>query len=262
MTESDPVPAFRDFCLTRREEIAGLLRTRRVQTNEVGRSACLMPAFAHVAGLGHGPLGLIEIGASAGLNLPFDRYFYDYGDAGTAGDPASPVRLRCRVSGYRPPVDAIPPVSYRVGVDINVVDVRDEDAVAWLRALVWPEHAERAATLLAAVEVAREDPPRLVEGDGIEMLAELVAGVPAELPLCVFHSFVMNQVPREARQRYADTLAELSWQRPIFEVSFMGTPDGIGTAQIEMGRAVRGEWRRAVLAKAQAHGQAMEWVME
>src|SRR5687767_7873946 len=73
-------PAFRAFCLERADVIRDLLATRRVQTNEVGRCAYLYPAFGVIARLAGGrPLGVIEVGASAGLNLLWDRYGYRYG---------------------------------------------------------------------------------------------------------------------------------------------------------------------------------------
>src|SRR5215218_1913808 len=70
----DPYPAFHDFCRQHADSIRELLETRLVQTNEVRRSACLLPAFCWVARLaGDRPLALLEIGASAGLNLLWDR---------------------------------------------------------------------------------------------------------------------------------------------------------------------------------------------
>ena len=42
-------------------EVAGLMRSHRTQTNEVGRCAALLPAMPA------GPLALVEVGASAGL---------------------------------------------------------------------------------------------------------------------------------------------------------------------------------------------------
>jgi hypothetical protein len=254
--EEDPAPLLRDFCLEHRDAIAVLIRTRRVQTNEVGRSACLMPAFAHVAGLSNGPLALVEIGASAGLNLLCDRFHYDYGDIGTAGDPGSPVRLHCQVmGGNHPPVQGLPAVSFRIGVDLNPIDVFDDEATAWLRALVWPEHIERAAALQAAIDVARQEPPRVVQGDGVELLPAVLDQVPAGLTICVYHSFVFNQLPREARHRFYETLRDYAWKRPIFDISFESLPDRFMTGEIEMARSIRGEWRRAVLAVCHTHGR-------
>jgi hypothetical protein len=45
-----------------------------VQQNEVRRCTLLLPAFALAAGTVRSPLALVEVGASAGLNLLFDRY--------------------------------------------------------------------------------------------------------------------------------------------------------------------------------------------
>ena len=66
---------------------------RRTQTNEVARCGCLLPAFAAVAD--GRPLALIEIGASAGLNLRWDHYAYDYGGR-AAGVPSSPLTIELR----------------------------------------------------------------------------------------------------------------------------------------------------------------------
>src|SRR5262245_59382616 len=64
----DPFPVLCAFCLEHAGAIEQLLMTRRVQTNEVRRCACLLPAFAIAARrLGDRPLALVEIGASAGL---------------------------------------------------------------------------------------------------------------------------------------------------------------------------------------------------
>jgi hypothetical protein len=259
---SEATPAFRDFCLAHAAEITALLSTRRVQTNEVGRSACLMPAFNHVASLGNAPLALIEIGASAGLNLLCDRYHFDYGDLGVAGDHASAVRLRCEViGGNRPPIEAVPAVGFRAGCDINVVDVRHPDERLWLRALVWPEHRERAANLEAAMEVARLEPPQLLEGDGVELLPSLLDLAPADLTVCVFHSFVFNQLAPDQVERFYEVLAEHAAKRPIFDLSFEHRRGTLGGPAVEMSRWVRGEWRRAVLARCHPHGATIEWLV-
>src|SRR4051812_38684697 len=78
-SDADPVPLFHDLCLSHRAEILELLSNRNVQTNEVGRSAFLGPALAVAADRIGAPLALVDVGASAGLNLRCDRYLLDYG---------------------------------------------------------------------------------------------------------------------------------------------------------------------------------------
>src|SRR5437870_13338175 len=58
----------RAFVKRHGHELANVMRSRRTQTNEVGRCAVLLPAFPS------GPLALVEVGASAGLCLLLDRH--------------------------------------------------------------------------------------------------------------------------------------------------------------------------------------------
>ena len=60
--------------------------TRPPQTNEVGRSASLVGGFLVVARDTRLPLRVLEVGSSAGLNLRFDRYWYE-ADGATFGVP-------------------------------------------------------------------------------------------------------------------------------------------------------------------------------
>ena len=69
---------FRDFCLRHKDAVVELISTRRTQTNVVRRCTCLLPAFSLVSEESGLPLALIDVGASAGLNLNFDRYYYTY----------------------------------------------------------------------------------------------------------------------------------------------------------------------------------------
>src|SRR5436190_18684490 len=65
----DPFPHFKDFVEAHRDQLLALIEARVTNTNEVGRSALLHPAFRTLAGEANAPLHLIEIGPSAGLNL-------------------------------------------------------------------------------------------------------------------------------------------------------------------------------------------------
>ena len=156
-------PHFRALCLEHRERIVETVSTRRVQTNEVGRCAVLLPAFAIVAERSASrEAAFVEVGASAGLNLLWNRFRYEYGGGACWGDPSSPVRLACEPRGATlPPIpDALPSVVLRVGIDLDPVDLGDAESVRWLRALIWPEHRRRVAALAGALQLAASDRPR------------------------------------------------------------------------------------------------------
>ena len=73
-SDADPGPLFLDLCRTERSDLLALLQTRRVQTNDCGRSAIIGPALTWVAERLPGPYCLVDVGASAGINLLCDRY--------------------------------------------------------------------------------------------------------------------------------------------------------------------------------------------
>lgn len=259
----DPFPVFRAFCLEHASTITMLLRTRLVQTNEVRRCACLLPAFGMIAEQDAlRPLALVEVGTSAGLNLFWDRYCYDYGAASTYGDVTSPVVLRCelRGSGRLPAIKQLPKVAARIGIDLHPVDVRNADETQWLRALIWPEHAERVELLQRALEVARQEPPKMIAGDALDVLPGALREIPLDTTLCVVHSMTLNQFSREGRARFAELLAEQSRRSPIFEVSFEYRQRE-APPQLEVISYGDGERTKVtLLARCQPHGKWIEWV--
>jgi len=260
--DGGPYPPFRSFCREHEGAIARLLETRRVQTNEVGRAACLLPAFGLVARRAGGqPLALVEIGASAGLLLLWDRYGYDYGDGPVYGDAASPVRVRCAARGSpRAPIPApFPSIAYRVGLDLDPVDARDGDQALWLRALVWPEHAHRAALLTHALEVARRDPPPLYAGDALDLLPRLLPAVPSDAAVCLYHCYTLNQWPREARARLSELLAEHSHRRDLYRISL--EHHGGAYPELRLAAYQRGVESEEELARCHAHGAWIEWLV-
>jgi hypothetical protein len=257
-TDIDPVPLFRDFCLAHADAIRRLLETRRVQTNEVRRCALLLPAFAVVAGEAAGrPLAIVEIGASAGLNLLWDRYGYDYGGA-RCGDPEAPVQLRCALRGAQaPPIPAtMPSVAWRVGLDLKPIDVHDDDAVLWLRALTWPEQVERAALLEHALDLARREPPLLLAGDALELLPGVLQRVPGDAALCLVHTFTLNQFTPEMRDQFWALAAGESLRRPVQVVSLEWREPA---PPLVVTRLEGGARHERELARCDPHGAWIEW---
>ena len=68
------------------------------QTNEVARAAVLFAGLMTIWQRTGLPMRLYELGASAGLNLRFDRFHYKLGIF-EWGDPHSPVQIHPRWSG-------------------------------------------------------------------------------------------------------------------------------------------------------------------
>lgn len=257
----DAYPAFRDFCLEHWSAVESLVTSRLVQTNEVRRCACLLPAFGIVARAAGGrPLSLIEIGASAGLNLLWDHYAYDYGDGHRYGALEAPLLLTCDIRGnVRTPVpDTLPGVAARVGIDLHPVNVRDSDAVQWLRALIWPEQGERAVRLEQAAEIAQGDPPTLLAGDALDVLPSALAEAPSDTTLCVFHSFALNQFPREARERLFAYLSKYSEVRDVYVVSL--EHHDLTDPHLDLDIYRGGVRQTRTLAHCQPHGAWMEWL--
>jgi hypothetical protein len=196
----DPT-AFHEYAVASRPAIEAEMRVRATQTNEAGRCAVLLPVLAALPQ----PLALLEVGASAGLCLYPDRYAYRYGDRVVgAGEPV----LECAATGVAPPA-GVPEVVWRAGLDLNPLDVTDRADVAWLEALIWPEHTHRRARLRAAAAVAAAEPPLFVRGDLVDDLPALAAKAPAAATLVVFHTSVMYQVPVPRREAFAETVRAL-----------------------------------------------------
>jgi hypothetical protein len=175
------------------------------QTNEVNRSVCLAPGFLTVARRAGLPLRCLEIGASAGLNLNWDRYRYDLGDFGAWGDPASPVRLGAEWSGAKPPFEVEATVAERRGCDQNPIDVSDPDQAFRLKAYVWPDQAERLARLNGAITLAGRHPTRPEKADAADWVRAHAHGEPG-MTTVLYHSVVWQYLPPETQVAIATAI--------------------------------------------------------
>jgi hypothetical protein len=193
-----PYDGLREALLGDDGTIRDTILSRATQTNEVGRLATLTPAFA----MFEGPLALVEVGASAGLCLYPDRWGYRWDTADGAVTLGPEPYLGCRVRGAAPLPERLPEVAFRAGVDVHPLDVRDADAMAWLRQLIWPEQEDRATRLAHAVDVARADPPRLERGDLLEELPRWVEEAGRHGTVVVFHSAVIAYLEPADRPRF------------------------------------------------------------
>jgi hypothetical protein len=182
--------------------IRALMLSRTTQTNEPARCAVLLPVLAQLPQ----PLALLEVGASAGLCLLPDRYGYDYDGVTIEPAAAGAPIFRCRTGGAVPLPEPVPRIVWRRGLDLNPIDLRSDEEVAWLEALVWPGQDERAGGLRAAIDIARRETPIVVKGDLLGDLDGLMASAPSDATLVVFHTAVLPYVTRESRDKFAETM--------------------------------------------------------
>jgi hypothetical protein len=247
------IGSLRDLVRESPAELAAVIRARRTQTNEPARCAVLLPALAQLPG----PLALVDVGASAGLTMLFDRYSYDYGGHRLAGaDPDAPT-LRCQVAGPVPLPDRIPAVVWRTGLDLNPLDVTVDDDVRWLTCLVWPDEEDRAERLAAAIASARRAPPPVIKGDLLTDLPAVVARAPADATVVVYHSSVLWYLTPPQREQFARTVGDLDVTWLTSEAP--GVVPGTARPPRDEQMTVLARDGRP-LALADSHGTRLQWL--
>ena len=243
-----------------------LLVRRRCQTNEVGRSTALVGGFLAVAGTTNLPLRLLEIGASAGLNLRWDRYRYRARDRAW-GDPQSPVRFDDVYEGDAvPPFDVVATVAERRGCDLQPIDPTTEDGRLALRSSVWADQVHRFELLDGALRVAHEVPVEVDRADAVDWIERSLSPRRDGLATVVFHSVVMDQLPPVARTQIrkliesagsrATSSAPLAWLR--MEGSYSYAHLRFLPHEVWLTTWPGGEERK--VADTGAHGRPVRWL--
>ena len=150
-------------------------------------------------------------------------------------------------------------MAFRIGLDLNPVNLTDPDSALWLRALIWPEHERRATQLKAAIGLAIDNPPTLVAGNALETLPDVLDRVPAESTLCIFHNYTLNQFSLEDRSRFDSILDDCSTVRDVHLLSGEGRW-GHDYATLELVSIRGGSRSSRKLANVDFHGRWLEWV--
>ncbi|MDQ3529053.1 MAG: DUF2332 domain-containing protein [Actinomycetota bacterium] len=182
---------------------------RPCQTNEVGRSATLAPAFLYLAATTGLPLRLLEVGASAGLNLRWDHYRYADDSPGGPGwgDPASAVRITGTWQLPAALTGVTPDIAERRGCDPRPIDPTSEVGRLSAMAPVWADQCHRFGRLRGALTIA-ERVPATVDAAGVRdwLPRRLDAAAPGSTTV-VFHSVVWQYLGSEDQAALRDGLA-------------------------------------------------------
>ncbi|WP_225009319.1 DUF2332 domain-containing protein [Novosphingobium percolationis] len=178
---------------------------RPTQTNEIARSAAIMAALRLVAMRDGNAIDLLELGASAGLNLNLARYSHDLGGI-SAGDPASPVIIRPQWFGKAPAGTPARIIRAR-GVDLAPPDANDPDDCERLLAFIWADQRDRLERQRQAIMLARLHPVDVVRHDAIDWLRASLAS-PGMDGVCrtVVHTMFHQYLPQDRRSALSEIL--------------------------------------------------------
>jgi len=246
--------AFQQVLAEFRGEIRSWL-DRPPQTNEVGRAAALLGGLRHIAAETRLPIRLVEVGASAGLNLRAD-WFCVPGPAGSYGDPRSPVVLAGGWLGDAPPDSEIEVVE-RIGGDLAPIDPRTDEGRRRLTAYIWPDQAERLARLRGALTIAAQVPAELHTESAPETAARtrLEHGTWTVLWHSIFQQY-LDETQSAALAAGVTGLGAAATAQARFAYLNL-EPSRAGGCRVTL-TTWPGENRR-VLGSAPAHGLPVQW---
>ncbi len=231
------------------------------QTNEVGRCAALTAGFLNAAAETRRPLWLLEIGASAGLNLRWDRYYYEHDEEPRAwGDAASPVRLRGHWDVPRDLLEAPVHVSGRAGCDPLPVDPLTDEGRLSLSSSVWGDQPVRFERLRGALQLAQQLRVEVASARAIDWLPDQLARRPPNETTVVYHSVVLQYLSDDERRdvvtAIADAGAAADAEAPLYWLR-MEPENQLRAMAVRVTRWPSGDER--LLATSGAHGPPVRW---
>ena len=228
-------PVARDW-LAWHERAAKVFIKSPPQTNETRRAIALLPGFLKVASLFPGPMHILELGASAGLNQNWDRFNYQTDRWELTGN--SDVIIGTEWKGPPPDhMDMSFNVSTRAACDQSPISLSKASAARRLKSYVWPDQPDRLARLDAAIALARRTRVRVDKADAADWLKAKLAARPEEGPTVIYHSVFLQYPPPETRRALTAMIeeagADATWKRPLAWVcyepaAFFQAPDPTG----------------------------------
>jgi hypothetical protein len=235
------------------------------QTNETARACGLAAGFMWLAGRNPEPFHLLELGASAGLNLNWDQFRYDYPVWGRR-DGEGPL-VPTRVEGPVPCWRSIA-IASRAACDQNPLDPSNPDDRLRLRAYIWADQTTRMARINAAIDLAAAQPWRVEKADAAKWVAgKLEACLPRGATV-VYHSVFFQYPPHDVRTAIARAIESagakataerrLAWMRFEPETILGGPRDSLRYV-LNIVQWDGGGRRESTLADVDPHGRTMTW---
>lgn len=203
------------------------------QTNETRRSIALMAGFGALEE--PGPLHTLELGASAGLNLNWDRFSYHCDTWQRVGVTGAPI-MDTDWAGPAPPGAETVAAATRRGCDLNPIDIRHPASRLRLMAYIWPDQADRLDRARRAIDLALSENIAVDRASADVWLRKALSGPLPEGTTVVYHSIAWQyfdadtaaaaEAAIEAAGARADDRRRLAWLRFEHDTTFGGEGDG------------------------------------
>jgi hypothetical protein len=251
---------WKDFSATlidHQEELRVSVRNP-VQTNEVARAAALVGGFLHIVTEHRQPIRLLELGASAGLNLRWDHFRYVAGPGRAWGPPRSSVRFEGVFSG-EVPLRGSCDVIERAGCDPAPIDPTTNEGEMRLKSYVWADQLDRFQRLRAAIAISRRVPASIDAADAADWLETRLERLPSNVTTVVFHTIVWQYLSRRSRERVINAIETAGGRarrdRPL---AWLRLEPGEEMAELSLTMWPGGDEKR--LAASGYHGKPVIWL--
>jgi hypothetical protein len=239
------------------------------QTNEVRRAIALFPGICAAAKDFDGPIDVLELGASAGLNVNMDHFSYATDAWHFHNDSRSAdVTIDTEWRGPAPQIPSRLTIRSRAACDRNPLDVSDPANTLLLTAYVWPDQPARLARLRGAIKLAQANHSVPDRADAADWLVDKLATRATDALTIVYHSVFLVYPDAQTRERIIATMeaagaaataqAPLAWLRMEWPGVLGLASDGSVNSALELIQWPGG--KRTLLATVDPHGRFVNWL--
>ena len=240
------------------------------QTNEVQRSAALLPGLLTIAARTGLPLALLEIGASAGLNLWCDHYRHEH-DSWAWNEAGPALVLHSDWQGPPPPVQARLKIERRAGCDAHPIDLEDPQQALRLASYIWAEQTPRLQRLRLAQQVATtcmaQSGVRVQTARAADFLRLQLGTQPAQrqpqkgVATVLMHSVVWQYIPAaEQRDITAQMLAAGAQASPQAPLAWLRFEPPAADQPVELRCRIWPRGEDQLLARCHPHAAHIHWL--
>jgi hypothetical protein len=107
-----------------------------------------------------------------------------------------------------------------------------------------------------AIQLVRRQTLTLLAGDGVDLLPEIMKGVPLDSVLFIVRIF--TQIPQQSRERWSAVIAEFGAKRDLMMIT--AKPRGGDDSELVLTSFMNGWRNEQGLAYMQNHGDWIEWL--